>query len=179
MYNHHHNGLPVNPILPWERAEYVTPFLSRCVDDTVLTLYCSAFVGHVSERPISPSFESQICGTSLSVLSVPHLPSDVSHSYPSRLSGIREPRTYGHVPPESLTEEEYKPPIDDQHGVPGVHYPGGGARGAPGVHPPGQEPHGAPGEEPRDALGPGVSRTPTTDACVRELEEELVCVRAK
>lgn len=89
-------------------------------------------------------------GASPSVPFVPRFPSDVSRrSYPPQQPGIPEPGTYGHIRPESLTTDEYEPPIE---GVPGVYRPGEEPRGAPTV----------PGEEPRDAPGPGVSRAPTT-----------------
>ena len=123
----------------------------------LIIAYQPPISGHVSERPISPSFESQMRGASPSVPFVPFLPSDTSRrTYPRQL-GIPEPETYGHIRPESLTEEDYEPPIDEQRGVPGVHRPGEEPRGAPG-----EEPRGAPGEEPRGAPGPGVSRAPTT-----------------
>jgi hypothetical protein len=118
-------------------------------------------------------------GASPSVPFVPVLPSDTSRrTYPPRLGGIPEPETYGHIPLESLTEDEYEPPSDGPRGAPGVHFPGEEPRGAPGVRTPGEvlrgapgeeprgapgeEPRGAPGEEPRGAPGPGVSRAPTT-----------------
>ena len=103
-------------------------------------------------------------GASPSVPFVPRFPSDVSRrTYPPQQPEIPEPGTYGHIRPESLTTEEYEPPIEGARGVPGVYPPGEEPRGAPTV--PGEEPRGAPiapGEEPRGAPGPGVSRAPTT-----------------
>jgi hypothetical protein len=69
---------------------------------------------------------------SLSIPFVPVLPSDASHVYPPQQPRISGPGTYGHVPPESLAEKEYEPPMDKQHGVPGVHFQREEPCGAPG-----------------------------------------------
>ena len=50
------------------------------------------------------------------------LRSFTSH-YPPQQAGILEPATYGHVPPDSLTTEEYEPPSDEPRGTPGVYRP--------------------------------------------------------
>jgi len=71
-------------------------------------------------------------GTSPSVPFVPVLPSDASRVYPPRQPGISGPGTYGHVPLESLAEEEYEPLMDEQRGVSGIHFLGEEPYGAPG-----------------------------------------------
>jgi hypothetical protein len=60
-YIPHHNGLPVNPILPWERAEYDNSFLSRRADDT-LHLLENAYAGMTSD-PFVPCLLSTLFDT--------------------------------------------------------------------------------------------------------------------
>ena len=107
------------------------------------------------ERPISPSFESQLRGASPSRPIVPILPSEASRRtgrppFPP-IGEVPEPETYEHIrPPESETPISEEPPYDFDEGPRTVPAPGMSrvpTRTAPG--------------DPRDAPVPGLSRAPT------------------